>query len=85
MMTFQQILTRLLDKARCFFGHHLYAPLYEVRQWNASNGRYLYKEFRYECACCGQKTRWHRWRYFEKFAKKHKPTWTNSRQFLKIA
>lgn len=82
-MTFSAILPALLDKARCFFGRHIYAPLYEVRQFNAPNGRYMYKQFRYQCECCRRPTRWLRWRHLEKFEAKHKPSWANSRHKLK--
>lgn len=82
-MALPTLITIALDKLRCFFGRHLYAPLYEVRQANASNGRYLYKEFRYKCECCERKTRWLRWRRLEAFEAKHKPNWSHSRLHLK--
>jgi hypothetical protein len=73
---------RALDRISCLVGRHRYIPAYEVRQWHQSNGRYMHKEFRYECACCQRPTRWLRWRRLDAFNARYRPDWRHGRSQL---
>lgn len=65
----------LVNRIRCTLRRHRYAPAYETRTLTDRSGRYVRKEFQFECRCCGQKTKWLRWSRLAAFIQQHQPRW----------
>lgn len=69
-------MSRFCRAVRCWFTKHFYRPSYEMQYTQAGKRAPMRnRRYRYECECCGKKTKWMTNRAHEAFLDEFNPTW----------